>query len=122
MGADLQAMFGASTPTLFAVSIARHAAHASGRARRDTCLSAHCGCPFSHDYARVFPFDRVRLTSIYSKGDGVVHWQCQVIPHADRVEVTGSHVGLIFNRKVYRAVAGALALPELPATTIRCQP
>jgi hypothetical protein len=51
-----------------------------------------------------------------------VHWQCQVVPHADCVGVTGSHVGLIFNRKVYRAVAGALALPELPATTIRCQP
>jgi hypothetical protein len=45
----------------------------------------------------------VRLTSIYSKGDGVVHWQCQVIPQADCIEVTGSHIGLIFNRKVYRA-------------------
>jgi triacylglycerol lipase len=121
MGADLQGMFGASTPTLFAVNVARRAVHASGQARRNTCLSAHCGCPFSHDYARVFPFDRVRLTSIYSKGDGVVHWQCQVIPHADCVEVTGSHVGLIFNRKVYRAVAGALAIPELPAATTRDQ-
>jgi triacylglycerol lipase len=121
MGADLQGMFGASTPTLLAVSVARRAVHTSRRARRDTCLSAHCGCPFSHDYARPFPFDRVRLTSIYSKGDGVVHWQCQVIPHADCVEVTGSHVGLIFNRKAYRAVANALALPELSTTTIRCQ-
>jgi triacylglycerol lipase len=121
MGADLQGMFGASAPTLFAVSVARRAVRASGRARRETCLSAHCGCPFSRDYARLFPFDRVRLTSIYSKGDGVVHWRCQVIPHADCVEVTGSHVGLIFNRKGYQAVARALALPELPATTIRCQ-
>ncbi|MFZ0377802.1 MAG: alpha/beta hydrolase [Solirubrobacteraceae bacterium] len=121
MGADLQGMFGASTPTLFAVSVARRAVNASGRARRDTCLSAHCGCRFSHDYARRFPFDGVRLTSIYSKGDGVVHWQCQVIPHAECVEVTGSHVGLIFNRKVYRAVAGALAIPELPAATMRDQ-
>jgi pimeloyl-ACP methyl ester carboxylesterase len=69
-GADLQGMFGASTPTLFAVSVARRAVHASGRARRDACLSAHCSCRFSHDYARAFPFDRVRLTSIYSKGTG----------------------------------------------------
>jgi len=67
---------------------------------------------FSHDFARPFPFEQVRLTSIYSKGDGVVHWQCQVIP--DCIEVTGSHIGLVFNRKVYHAVAGALALPELP--------
>lgn len=120
IGADLQGMFGASTPTLFALSIARRAVHATRRARRGTCLTGHCGCPFSHDYARPFPFEQVHLTSIYSKADGVVHWQCQVVPHADCVEVTGSHVGLIFNRKVYRAVAGGLALPELPATTIRC--
>jgi pimeloyl-ACP methyl ester carboxylesterase len=115
MGADLQGMFAASAPTLFAVRVATRAVHATGRARRDACLSAHCGCPFSHDFARPFPFDRVRLTSIYSKGDGVVHWQSQVIPHADCVEVTGSHVGLVFNRKVYRRVAAALALPELHA-------
>ena len=115
MGADLQGMFGASVPTLFAVNVARHAVHASGRARRDACLSAHCGCPFSHDFARPFPGDDVRLTSIYSKADGVVHWQCQVIPHADCVEVTGSHVGLIFNRKVYRELGRALARPELRA-------
>jgi pimeloyl-ACP methyl ester carboxylesterase len=115
MGADLQGMFGASAPTLFAVRVAARAIHATGRARREACLTAHCGCSFSHAYARPFPFDDVRLTSIYSKGDGVVHWQTQVIPHADCIEVTGSHIGLVFNRKVYRAVAGALALAELCA-------
>ena len=117
MGADLQGLFGASAPTLFAVDVARRVVHASGRARNDACLSAHCGCPFSHDFARRFPVEQVRLTSIYSKGDGVVHWQCQIIPHADCIEVTGSHIGLIFNRKVYRAIAGALALHELPAAS-----
>lgn len=116
MGADLQGLFGASEPTLFAVGVARRVVHATRRARRETCLTGHCGCPFSHDYARPFPADQVRLTSIYSKGDGVVRWHCQVIPHADCVEVTGSHVGLVFNRKVYRAVAGALTLAELPRT------
>jgi triacylglycerol lipase len=113
MGADLQGLLGASAPTVAAVGVARRVVHATGRARRDACLTGHCGCPFSRDYARAFPFEQVRLTSIYSKGDGVVHWQCQVIPYAECIEVTGSHVGLIFNRKVYRAVAGALALPEL---------
>ena len=116
MGADLQGMFGASAPTLLGVSAARRVVHATGRARMENCLSGHCGCPFSHDYARPFPFDEVRLTSIYSKGDGVVHWQCQIIPQADCVEVTGSHVGLVFNRKVYRALAHALARPELSGT------
>jgi pimeloyl-ACP methyl ester carboxylesterase len=113
MGADLQGLLGASTPTILAVGAARRVVQATGRARRDTCLTLHCGCRFSDDFARPFPSEQVRLTSIYSKGDGVVHWQCQVIRHADCIEVTGSHVGLVFNRKVYRAVASALALPEL---------
>ena len=55
----------------------------------------------------------MRLTSIYSKGDGVVRWQAALVPYATCVEVTGSHVGLIFNRKTYRAIATALADPEL---------
>ncbi len=113
MGADLQGLLGASTPTILAVGAARRVVRATGRARSDTCLTLHCGCRFSHDFARPFPSEQVRLTSIYSRGDGVVHWQCQVVPHADCIEVTGSHVGLVFNRKVYRAVASALALPEL---------
>ena len=54
------------------------------------------------------------MTSVYSKGDGVVRWSGSVIAGADCVEVTGSHVGLIFNRNAYRAIADALALPEIP--------
>ena len=49
------------------------------------------------------------LTSIYSKGDGVVRWEACVVPYARCVEVTGSHIGLACNRKAYRAVARALA-------------
>jgi pimeloyl-ACP methyl ester carboxylesterase len=116
MGADLQGMFGASAPTLWAVGAAQRAVRATGRARKPGCLTGHCGCPFSHEFAGPFPFDHVRLTSIYSKGDGVVHWQSQIVPHAECIEVTGSHVGLVFNRKAYRAIGSALALPELPVS------
>jgi hypothetical protein len=45
----------------------------------------------------------------------VVDWQRSIVADADCVEVTGSHVGLIFNRKAYRAIADALAEPELDA-------
>jgi triacylglycerol lipase len=57
----------------------------------------------------------VHKTSVYSTGDGVVRWQAQLVADAECVEVTGSHVGLIFNRKSYRAIAQAPAAPELPA-------
>jgi hypothetical protein len=55
----------------------------------------------------------VRLTSIYTRDDGVVRWQNQIVPEAECVEVSGTHVGLIFNREAYRAIARALAQPEL---------
>jgi triacylglycerol lipase len=111
LGADLQRMFGVSAPTLLAVAGVRRGIHLTRRARAPGCLTEACECAFSHHYARPLP-DHVRLTSVYSKGDGVVRWERSVIPGADCVEVTGSHVGLIFNRKAYRAIAAALAEPE----------
>lgn len=113
MGADLTALLGASSPTLIAVGAARRIAFASRRARSDRCLTPECGCAFSRDYYGAFPTDRVHLTSIYSKGDGVVRWWTSIVPEAESVEVTGSHIGLIFNRKAYRAIATVLAYPEL---------
>ena len=116
MGADLQGMFVGSAPTLLAVRAVRGAVRRSGRARSGDCLTARCDCRFSYDFAWPFPVEEVRLASIYSKGDGVVPWRGPVNPEAECVEVTGSHVGLIFNRKVYRAIVSSLALPELATT------
>ncbi|HUO70973.1 MAG TPA: alpha/beta hydrolase [Solirubrobacteraceae bacterium] len=45
-GADLQGMFGASRPTLLAATVARRAAHASGRARRNACVRLNRGAFF----------------------------------------------------------------------------
>jgi triacylglycerol lipase len=116
LGADLQGMFGCSAATLKAISGVRAILHATGRARSPQCLSEACPCPFVSDFHAPFPVDAVHLTSIYSKGDGVVDWRKQLVPYADCVEVTGSHVGLIFNRASYRAIAAALANPERTPT------
>ncbi len=112
LGADLQRMFGISVPTQVAVIAARRGVAALRRGRAERCLYADCTCSFARDFACPLP-EGVRFTSVYSKGDGVVHWPGSVIAVADNVEVTGSHVGLIFNRKAYRAIADALALPEI---------
>jgi triacylglycerol lipase len=113
LGADLQQMLGISTPARYAVATARVGMKAFRRARHERCLSGECACGFTRDFACPFPVDRVRMTSIYSRGDGVVLWRGCTVPYADCVEVTGSHVGLVFNRKAYRAIATALAKPEL---------
>jgi triacylglycerol lipase len=118
LGGGLQQMLEVSAPTQAMVAIVRRGLHASARARSEHCFTNECHCEFTRSYAGEFPIDQVRLTSIYSKGDGVVRWPACVVPYADCVEVTGSHVGLICNRKSYRAIAAALAAPELPLERI----
>ena len=113
VGAGLRRMLATSWPTQAAAGGAPGGVR-TGRARSPHCLTDTCDCGFARDFAGEFPTDRVRLTSIYSKGDGVVRWQAALVPYGNCVEVTGSHVGLIFNRKTYRAIASALADPELP--------
>jgi triacylglycerol lipase len=105
LGAGLDAPFDISLPTKAAVAAARVA---QTPRFGPGCFTDRCGCSFARHYAAPFP-EEVPLTSIYSRGDGVVWWEACVVPYARNVEVTGSHVGLAFNRKAYRAVAEALA-------------
>jgi triacylglycerol lipase len=108
----LRASIGAGLDTPFEISVPTKAAVAAVRtvhsARRPNCMTERCGCPFATHYAAPFPVG-IPLTSVYSKEDGVVWWEACVVPYADNVEVTGSHVGLAFNRKAYAVVAQALA-------------
>jgi len=109
MGSGLDEPFDISEPTRLAVEGVRRLVH-----RRDPeraaqgCFTHTCLCRYSEDYRRPFP-ESVPLTSLYSKGDGVVRWRACVVPYARNVEVTGSHIGLAFNRHAYREIAQTLA-------------
>jgi triacylglycerol lipase len=109
MGAGLDTPFDVSIPTKAGIAAFR-ALHAStsDRIARRGCFTDCCTCRFASDYAAEFPAD-VPLTSLYSRGDGVVWWEACVVPYARNVEVTGSHVGLAFNRKAYTQIGRALA-------------
>jgi triacylglycerol lipase len=109
LGAGLDTPFDISIPTKAAVAAARWVmAQTVDRVAENGCFTANCRCRFARDYAGDFPAS-VPLTSVYSRGDGVVWWEACVVPYARNVEVTGSHVGLAFNRNAYRAIATALA-------------
>lgn len=109
LGAGLDAPFDVSVPTQWTLAAFRMLyAYTSDRVARNGCLTDTCRCRFARDYAGDFPA-RVPLTSIYSKEDGVVRWPACVVPYARCVEVSGSHMGLAFNRKVYRVLAETLA-------------
>ena len=113
LGANLQRMLGTSFPTQRFVALARAVQRLPARRGVPGCLTDECTCSFAHDLSRPFPEHLVRMTSIYSKGDGVVRWEGCIVPYAHNVEITGSHVGMIFNRKAYPVIAEALAEPEL---------
>ncbi len=108
LGAGLDTAFDISIPTKFAVATVRRYLHwRDPEARESGCFTQTCTCRFTEDFTGRFPAE-VPLTSVYSKGDGVVWWEACVVPYANCVEVSGSHIGLAANRKAYRAIAEAL--------------
>jgi hypothetical protein len=61
------------------------------------------------------PPAQVPTTSIYSRSDGIVAWQCSVDregPSAENIEVMASHIGLGVHPGVLYALADRLAQPE----------
>src|SRR5260370_30661503 len=79
---------------------------AAVRGKAEGCLSEACQCGLilSDDS----PAD-VPTTHIYSRTDGVVHWESCIdlsgAPTVENVEVMGSHVGMGLNADVYRVIA-----------------
>jgi pimeloyl-ACP methyl ester carboxylesterase len=109
MGAGLDTPFDVSVPTKAGIAAVRTLhARTSDRIARRGCFTDECTCRFASDYAAEFP-KSVPLTSLYSRGDGVVWWEACVVPYARNVEVTGSHIGMAFNRKTYAEIARTLA-------------
>ena len=55
----------------------------------------------------------VPVTAIYSKGDGVVHWESCMEEdedhHTQNIQVPGSHCGMAFNGVIYYIIADRLA-------------
>jgi hypothetical protein len=57
----------------------------------------------------------VPTTSIWSRTDGVVAWQCSVLdegPLAENIEVRASHIGMGANPSVLLAIADRMAQPQ----------
>lgn len=89
-------------------SVRRSIARRSPERAAMGCFTAHCSCRYARDYEAPFP-ESIPLTSVYTKGDGVVRWRSCVVPYAECVQVRGSHVGLAFNRHAYRVIGRVLA-------------
>lgn len=81
---------------------------AGERVRRGRC-DATCYLPM------MMPLpEGVTETSIFSKTDGIVDWRTCAARGARAVEVTGTHIGMVWNPQVYREIALALSWDDEP--------
>ncbi|HZS06686.1 MAG TPA: alpha/beta fold hydrolase [Blastocatellia bacterium] len=79
------------------------------RESQPDCYTGHCSCQAVCALQFSFPAS-IHQTAIYTKTDGVVDWRVCVNEDPNtNFEVTGTHVGLVFNPSVYQLIATRLA-------------
>jgi pimeloyl-ACP methyl ester carboxylesterase len=80
-----------------------------GRSVLPNCYTARCTCEFFESLRGEFP-KGVRQTAMYTKTDGILDWRvCQTGDPKVDVEVSSTHVGMVFSPLVYEVVAHKLA-------------
>jgi pimeloyl-ACP methyl ester carboxylesterase len=81
----------------------------NGRDVLPDCYTGHCTCAFLDSLRHSMPAS-VAETAVYSEGDGVVDWRYCKTDRADSdFQVSGTHIGLVFNPSVYSVIAERLA-------------
>jgi pimeloyl-ACP methyl ester carboxylesterase len=80
-----------------------------GKSVLPDCYTGRCTCSFLSSLRTELP-PSVRETAVYSRTDGFVDWRyCITGNPASDFEVTGTHIGLVFNPTVYGIIANRLA-------------
>lgn len=85
--------------------------HATNVARMRRWLGRPQMAPDADTEARLKRAPNVPTTSIYSRSDGVVAWQCSLnedLPHTENVEINASHMGMGLNPIAYAVIADRL--------------
>lgn len=72
------------------------------------CFTGHCDCIAVQALLSGLP-KKIKQTAIYTKSDGIVHWKsCVSRTDSNNYEVTGTHIGLVYNFQVYKLIADRL--------------
>lgn len=72
------------------------------------CYTGHCNCNAVSALQNFLP-DKIRKTAIYTKSDGIVDWQnCLSRFPENNFEVSGTHLGLVYNFQAYKIIADRL--------------
>jgi triacylglycerol lipase len=80
-----------------------------GRNLLSSCGTGHCTCNFVRNIMQPRKTIPPQF-AIYSKDDGVVDWEsCMEDDLDSNAEVRGTHIGMVYNADVFRALADRLA-------------
>ncbi|CAN5525952.1 hypothetical protein BH10ACI1_BH10ACI1_12820 [soil metagenome] len=72
------------------------------------CYTGRCHCK-AVSALNTFLDKNIRRTAIYTKSDGIVDWNSCITRDADNnFEVTGTHIGLVYNFQAYKLIAERL--------------
>ncbi|MCB1022849.1 MAG: alpha/beta fold hydrolase [Acidobacteria bacterium] len=72
------------------------------------CYTGHCDCIAVTSLQTGLP-KNIKQTAIYTKSDGIVDWKsCLSRRTENNYEVTGTHVGLVYNYQVYKLIGERL--------------
>lgn len=109
LGSPIRGVSGHASILRAAEFVRRQIIEKNGRDVLPGCFTSRCTCNFLESLKGRIPRS-VRHTAIYTKNDGVVDWQvCRTGDPAVDVEVSATHIGMVFSPLVYSAVAHRLA-------------
>jgi pimeloyl-ACP methyl ester carboxylesterase len=81
----------------------------SDKIQHPQCYTGYCNCKAVTSLS-AFPSEKVKRIAIYTKTDGIVDWRaCLTRDSKQNFEVTGTHIGLVYNFQVYKLIALHLA-------------
>ncbi len=92
-----------------ASAVRRRIIEEHGKGVLPECYTARCTCEFVTSLRDEIPPGVVE-TAIFTHDDGIVDWHyCRTGDKNVDCEVSGTHIGLVFNPSVYNIIAGRLA-------------
>jgi len=109
LGAPIRGIGARASVMSAADMVRRQILERHGRGVLPNCYTSRCTCEFFESLRGEFP-KQVRQTAIYTKTDGILNWRvCRTGDPAVDVEVSSTHIGMVFSPLVYRVIAHRMA-------------
>src|SRR5271165_341185 len=109
LGSPIRGVVGHASILRVAELVRKQILEKHGRGVLPSCYTSRCTCDFLESLRENLP-SSVRQTAIYTRNDGILDWRvCRTGDPAVDVEISATHIGMVFSPLVYSIVAHRLA-------------